>query len=223
MNEDERSAQIPFSFARLEPMQQTGAAAVTPPALTVPASKGLNMRFSKTSLAAVAMTLGMVAAPAAVSAQSYGYQGYSQNYGTGAYSPSYDYNRSYGPGYYQPQYDPCARERQGRTGAGAVIGAGAVAVIGLQLASRGVRTDGSVLGGLVGALIMSPVGRSSSDNCEAYRAGYAQPTYGQQTYGYYDDRYTGDQGYGYDDYDRRDRSEERRVGKECRSRWSPYH
>src|ERR1051325_1633108 len=32
-----------------------------------------------------------------------------------------------------------------------------------------------------------------------------------------------------DDYDRaiawqrRDRSEERRVGKECRSRWSPYH
>ena len=24
-------------------------------------------------------------------------------------------------------------------------------------------------------------------------------------------------------YDRRERSEERRVGKECRSRWSPYH
>ena len=23
--------------------------------------------------------------------------------------------------------------------------------------------------------------------------------------------------------DKRDRSEERRVGKECRSRWSPYH
>ena len=23
--------------------------------------------------------------------------------------------------------------------------------------------------------------------------------------------------------ERRDRSEERRVGKECRSRWSPYH
>ena len=23
--------------------------------------------------------------------------------------------------------------------------------------------------------------------------------------------------------DRHDRSEERRVGKECRSRWSPYH
>ena len=26
-----------------------------------------------------------------------------------------------------------------------------------------------------------------------------------------------------DDYNDGDRSEERRVGKECRSRWSPYH
>ena len=25
------------------------------------------------------------------------------------------------------------------------------------------------------------------------------------------------------DYDKKERSEERRVGKECRSRWSPYH
>ena len=28
---------------------------------------------------------------------------------------------------------------------------------------------------------------------------------------------------GTQEYDRRARSEERRVGKECRSRWSPYH
>ena len=28
---------------------------------------------------------------------------------------------------------------------------------------------------------------------------------------------------GYFSVDRRSRSEERRVGKECRSRWSPYH
>ena len=27
----------------------------------------------------------------------------------------------------------------------------------------------------------------------------------------------------FDDYCRKVRSEERRVGKECRSRWSPYH
>src|SRR2546427_6317181 len=31
--------------------------------------------------------------------------------------------------------------------------------------------------------------------------------------------YDGGEGWGYDD----NRSEERRVGKECRSRWSPYH
>ena len=31
--------------------------------------------------------------------------------------------------------------------------------------------------------------------------------------------------FGHSNYERRDRfrSEERRVGKECRSRWSPYH
>ena len=29
--------------------------------------------------------------------------------------------------------------------------------------------------------------------------------------------------YNLKDYDRTLRSEERRVGKECRSRWSPYH
>ena len=74
------------------------------------------MRLSTKSLAAVAaFTLGAVAAPMAASAQSYGY---SQNYGTGAYAPSY----AYGNGYQQRQYDPCARERQGRTGAGAVVG-----------------------------------------------------------------------------------------------------
>ena len=37
----------------------------------------------------------------------------------------------------------------------------------------------------------------------------------------------GDQGYGIDatmlQYIANERSEERRVGKECRSRWSPYH
>ena len=46
--------------------------------------------------------------------------------------------------------------------------------------------------------------------------------------GDYDDRAYGRGDFYRDDfYDadarRRDRSEERRVGKECRSRWSPYH
>ncbi|WP_299171513.1 glycine zipper 2TM domain-containing protein [uncultured Brevundimonas sp.] len=155
------------------------------------------MRLSTTSLAAVAaLTLGAVAAPMAASAQTYGY---SQNYGTGSYAPGYDYNR----GYQQP-YDPCARERQGRTGAGAVIGGGAGAVIGSQLAARGRRTEGSILGGVLGAVVGSQVGRSSSDACRSYQAQYSQngyydQGYSQPSYGYYDDRYTGDQAYRYDD------------------------
>ena len=166
------------------------------------------MRLSTKSLAAVAaLTIGAVAAPMAASAQSYGY---SQNYGTGAYAPSYDYGR-----YPQQSYDPCARERQGRTGAGAVIGGGAGAVIGSQLAARGRRTEGSILGGVVGAVIGSQVGRSSSDACRSYQSNYGQSSYGQNggyyaqnqsgygQSGYYDDRYAGDQGYRDDDYDRR--------------------
>lgn len=153
------------------------------------------MRLSTKSLAAVAaLTLGAVAAPMAASAQSYGY---SQNYGTGAYAPSYAYGR-----YPQQTYDPCARERQGRTGAGAVIGGGAGAVIGSQLAARGRRTEGSILGGVVGAVIGSQVGRSSSDACRSYQSSSYSQGYGQPSYSYYDDRYAGDQGR-YDDYDRR--------------------
>src|SRR2546430_17345566 len=33
----------------------------------------------------------------------------------------------------------------------------------------------------------------------------------------------GDSGHGHQSYKGATRSEERRVGKECRSRWSPYH
>ena len=77
------------------------------------------MRLSNTSLAVVAaLTIGALAAPVSASAQAYGY---SRNYGTGAYAPAYDYGR-----YGRQTYDPCAREREGRTGAGAVIGGGAV-------------------------------------------------------------------------------------------------
>ena len=161
------------------------------------------MRITKTSLAAVAaLALGVTVAPLTASAQSYYSYGQSRNFGTGAYGPSYDYGRG-------PSYDPCARERQGRTGAGAVIGGGAGAVIGSQLAARGRRTEGSVLGGVLGAVVGSQVGRSSSDACRSYQdygQGYYQQGYSQPSYGYYDDRYTGDQGYGYGygGYDRRD-------------------
>ncbi|WP_426016261.1 glycine zipper 2TM domain-containing protein [Brevundimonas sp. DWR2-3-1b1] len=161
------------------------------------------MRLTKTSLAAVAaLALGVTAAPLTASAQVYYGNGYSQNYGTGAYAPYYNYGRGY-----QQSYDPCARERQGRTGAGAVIGGGAGAVIGSQLAARGRRTEGSILGGVLGAVVGSQVGRSSSDACRSYQNNYGQSSYGSNGYyaqgysqpSYYDDRYTGDQGYRYED------------------------
>ena len=65
------------------------------------------------------------------------------------------------------------------------------------------------MGGVLGAVVGSQVGRSSSDACRSYQSsygsnGYYAQGYSQPSYGYYDDRYTGDQGYRYDDYDRRD-------------------
>ena len=40
---------------------------------------------------------------------------------------------------------------------------------------------------------------------------------------YYKNKNNGDWGLGIGDWGLGIRSEERRVGKECRSRWSPYH
>ena len=74
------------------------------------------------------------------------------------------------------------------------------------------RYAGNPLAAVLGAVIGSQVGRSSSDACRSYQSsygqqgyynqnGYAQNGYSQPSY--YDDRYSGDQGYRYDDYDRR--------------------
>lgn len=145
-------------------------------------------KFSKPVLAAVAVATAAGSMPAIASAQSY-----VQGYGGATYGqPQYDYGA-------QRSYDPCDRERSGRTGAGAVIGAGAGAVVGSQLAARGRRTEGSILGGVLGAVIGGSVGRGSSDRCYQNQ-GYGQPaysddreyqSYGQPTYSssqtYYDD------------------------------------
>ena len=169
-----------------------------------------------------AATLGATALPA--SAQSYGYvpgyggQTYSNgSYGYQGYRDDYrrdDYRRDYNDSYRCDQY------RDGRTGAGALIGGGAGAVVGSQLAARGRRTEGSILGGVLGAVVGGAVGRSSNDRC--YDQG--SYSYGRSDYGYsqpyayggsnvYYDR----DGYGpyaayrryddrrYDRYDRRDR------------------
>ena len=168
-----------------------------------------------------AATLGVSALPA--SAQSYGYvPGYGgQTYSNGSYgSQSY-----YGDNDRRDDGYRCDQYRDGRTGAGALIGGGAGAVVGSQLAARGRRTEGSILGGVLGAVVGGAVGRSSTDRC--YDQG--SYSYGRQDYGYsqpygsyggsnvyYDQNgygpYANDRRYDdrrddrrYDRYDRRDR------------------
>lgn len=137
-------------------------------------------RLARPALIAAAAAAAITAIPAAASAQVYTHQGYVPGYGGQTYS--------------YPDY--CERNRQGRTGAGAVIGAGAGAVIGSQLAARGRRTEGSILGGVLGAVVGSAAGRGSGDQCygyrEDYRDGYA---YSPNTPAYSSGQYSS--GYGY--------------------------
>jgi len=133
----------------------------------------------KSSAAAFAALIGVVGLmPSAASAQSYGYnngyqnQGYSQGY-------SQPYNQGYSNNGYQSQ-DRCRTLGQGRTGAGALIGAGVGAVAGSQIAARGNRTEGSIIGGVLGAFVGAQVGRSSNSNCQSN--GYASNGYASNGY-----------------------------------------
>lgn len=137
----------------------------------------------KSSAAALAAVIGAVALmPSAASAQSYGSgsygynngyqnQGYSQGYSQ-PYNQGYS-NNSYSNNGYQNQ-DRCRTLGQGRTGAGATIGAGIGAIAGSQIAARGRRTEGSIVGGLLGAVVGAQVGRASNSNCQptGYSYGY---------------------------------------------------
>ena len=155
--------------------------------------KSLSQKISVAAVAGVAATAAAMV-PTGASAQSYGY---------GSYAPPYAQSRGY-DGYPSGYYDPCARERQGRTGAGATIGALGGAVAGSQLAARGRRTEGSILGGVLGAVVGGAVGRSSSDNCRSYDSDYRYSGYDNRDYAYdrgYDDRYYDDR-YRDDYYDR---------------------
>ena len=145
-------------------------------------------------LAAASIATAAVALPA--SAQTY-VQGYGgQTYSNGYYGqPAYQ-SRDYRDYRSQPSYE-CDRQRQGRTGAGAVIGGGAGAVVGSQLAARGRRTEGSILGGVLGAVVGGAVGRSSSEQC--YDRGsysYGQPSY-SSGYSSYSQPYSSSSSYRY--------------------------
>lgn len=148
----------------------------------------------KRSAAALAAVIGAVAlVPSAASAQSYGYNDGYQNQG---YSQPYGYNQGYNQGYSNNGYqDRCRTLGQGRTGAGATIGAGIGAIAGSQIAARGRRTEGSIVGGLLGAVVGAQVGRASNSHC--------QPT--GYSYGYSNQSYTPPATY----YDNRDRYDDR--------------
>ncbi len=144
---------------------------------------------AKTKIAAAAILMAAIVAPGAASAQSGYYSG--QGYG---YGQSYDYRRA-------PAQDPCYRD--GRTGAGGVIGATAGAVLGSQVAARGRRTEGSVLGGVLGAVIGSQIGRASSEACYNQQGYYDQQGYGYQAPSYDERNNRYDNGYGQPRYDER--------------------
>ena len=87
-----------------------------------------------------------VLTPTLASAQAYG----TTPYGGGAYANQ---------GYY---YDQCQRSTTNRTTGGALTGGAIGMALGSGIAARGHRTDGSVVGGLLGAVVGGMAGRSSA-------------------------------------------------------------
>jgi hypothetical protein len=95
----------------------------------------------------------------------------------------------------------CAQSRQNRTVGGAIIGGLAGALLGREVADRGVRGEGAALGAVVGAAAGAGIGRSTAQ-CDRVPQGSYDPYYGQRQDGYYggsdDDLYGGayrDSGY----------------------------
>jgi hypothetical protein len=77
-------------------------------------------------------------------------------------------------GYGQPAYgDVCRSDRNNRTALGALLGAGAGAVLGSQIAANHHRTDGSIVGGLLGAFGGGALGHNTAP-CQPEQA-YAPP------------------------------------------------
>jgi Glycine zipper 2TM domain len=80
----------------------------------------------------------------------------------------------------------CSQSRQNRTVGGAIIGGLAGALLGREVADRGVRGEGAALGAVVGAAAGAGIGRSTA-RCGQVQGSY-DPYYGQNQYpnqGYY--------------------------------------
>jgi len=82
----------------------------------------------------------------------------------------------------------CQTSRSNRTTGGAVIGGVLGALLGREVADRGVRGEGAALGAVVGAVAGGAVGRSTA-NCDRVPQGDYDPYYGDARYGNDDDLY----------------------------------
>lgn len=78
----------------------------------------------------------------------------------------------------------CGQSRQNRTAGGAVIGGVLGALLGREVADRGVRGEGAALGAVVGAVAGGAVGRSTA-RCNSVPQGSYDPYYGQAQQPYY--------------------------------------
>jgi hypothetical protein len=106
---------------------------------------------ARCALAAVAgvTALSAAIAPQTAAAQSYGYG-----------APSYS--------------DVCRSDRNNRTALGVLLGAGLGAALGSQVAANHHRTDGSIAGGLLGAIGGGAIGHGAAP-CQPATQAYAPP------------------------------------------------
>jgi len=107
--------------------------------------------------------------------------------------------RSYGDEY-AARSQACQQSHNNRTLGGAAIGGVAGAVAGNNIAGRGHRGDGSLLGAVIGAFVGGAIGNSTANQqpqCQGQVSGNYDQYYGQAQPPY-DDRYA-DSGYRDDD------------------------
>lgn len=92
------------------------------------------------------------------------------------------------------RYEQCQRSQRNRQIGGAIIGGIAGALLGREVADRGVRGEGAALGAVVGAAAGAGVGRATAE-CDTRVQGRYDPQYGGPERRPYDPNYGG----GYED------------------------
>ncbi len=79
------------------------------------------------------------------------------------------------------RHEQCQRSQNNRRIGGAVIGGIAGALLGREVADRGVRGEGAALGAVVGAVAGAGVGQATA-NCDTRVQGQYEPMYGEPVY-----------------------------------------